>query len=164
MIVGDGPERESLERLSASLGISASVRFSGIIPRSEALSELARSNLLVLPSTCYEQFSTTVLEAMRAGITALVSDRVMNSTLVRDGVTGRFFKSGDPASLAAALRDLLSDPERLRKMGEAAREAFERSDCVPERNLAKLLDAYRTSRERAAAPAARGESASHAVD
>ena len=164
MIVGDGPERESLERLSASLGISASVRFSGIIPRSEALSELARSNLLVLPSTCYEQFSTTVLEAMRAGIPALVSDCVVNSTLLRDGVTGRFFESGNPDSLANALRELLSDPGTLRKMGKAAREAFETSECVPERNLAKLLEAYRTSRERAAAPAARGESASHAVD
>ncbi len=164
VIIGDGPERENLERLSASLGISSSLHFLGSIPRPEALDELAASSLLVLPSKCYEQFSTTILESMRAGIPALVSDCVVNSTLLRDGVTGRFFESGNPDSLANALRELLSDPETLRKMGEAAREAFERSDCVPERNLAKLLDAYRTSRERAAAPAARGESASHAVD
>ena len=146
LIVGDGSDGAALERLADDLGISSSVRFLGSIPRAEALRALASSDLLVLPSLCYEQFSTTVLEAMFAGIPALVSDCAMHSTLLRDGETGTFFRAGDPASLADALRDLLSDPARLRRMGENARAAFERSDCVPDRNLAKLLEAYRSCR------------------
>lgn len=146
LIVGDGSEGAALARLADELGISHSVRFLGSLPRTEALRALATADLLVLPSMCYEQFSTTVLEAMFAGIPALVSDRAMHSTLIRDGETGSLFRAGDPASLAGALRELLSDPERLRAMGAAARAAFERSDCVPDRNLAKLLEAYRSCR------------------
>ena len=163
-VAGSGPEEAALRSLVCESGLSETVRFLGNLPRRSAMDAIATSDLLVFPSIWFETFGLTILEAARNGIPALVSKIGSPATLVRDGVTGRFFESGDPASLAAALRDLLSDPERLRKMGEAAREAFERSDCVPERNLAKLLDAYRTSRERAAAPAARGESASHAVD
>lgn len=160
-IAGDGPEREALEKAAEGLD---NVEFLGHVPKSEAVELMGQASILVLPSRCYETFGLSVIEAACHGTASVVPAGGSPATLVRDGVTGRFFESGDPASLAAALRDLISDPERLRKMGKAAREAFERSDCVPERNLAKLLDAYRTSRERAAAPAARGESASHAVD
>ena len=47
---------------------------------------------------------------------------------------------------ASALRDLLSDPAALRRMGDAARAAFEASDCRPDRNLARLLSVYASAR------------------
>lgn len=141
-IVGSGPEDESLRSLASSLGIASSVRFLGALPREEALRELSVAQLLVLPSRCYEQFSTTVLEAMSNGVPALVSDSVSQSTIVEDDVTGRLFPSGDPVALAASLRSLLADTAELRRMGTAARAAFETSDCRPDRNLARLLDVY----------------------
>lgn len=145
-IVGDGPERVALEGLANDLGISSSVRFLGALPREEALRALASASLLVLPSSCYEQFSTTVLEAMSFGVSVLVSDVARGATIVEDGVTGRFFPAGDFAALAASLRELLSDPAALRRMGDAARAAFEASDCAPSRNLARLLAVYASAR------------------
>lgn len=145
-IIGDGPERAALEGLAAELGIASSVRFLGALPRKAALRELAASDLLVLPSLCYETFGLAVVEAASMGIAAIVPAHSAPSSLVRDGVTGRHFSSGDPVALASALRDLLSDPAALRRMGAAARAAFEASDCRPDRNLARLLSVYASSR------------------
>ena len=145
-IIGDGPERAALEGLAGSLGISSSVSFLGAIPREAALRELSAADLLVFPSLWYEQFAITPLEAMALGVPVLVSDVARSGTIIEDGVTGRLFSSGDPAALAAALRDLLSAPDALRRMGAAARAAFESSACRPDRNLARLLSVYASAR------------------
>ena len=100
----------------------------------------------MFPSLWYEQFAITPLEAMALGVPVLVSDVARSGTVIENGVTGRFFPSGDPAALASALRDLLSDPAALRRMGDAARAAFEASDCRPDRNLARLLSVYASAR------------------
>ncbi len=146
VIIGDGPERVALEGLANDLGISSSVRFLGALPREEALRELAGADLLVFPSLWYEQFAITPLEAMALGVPVLVSDVARGATIVEDGVTGRFFPAGDFAALGASLRAILSDPVSLRRMGDAARAAFEASDCAPSRNLARLLEVYASAR------------------
>ena len=146
VIIGDGPERAALEGLAAELGIASSVRFLGALPREAALRELAASDLLVFPSLWYEQFAITPLEAMALGVPVLVSDVARSGTVIENGVSGRLFPSGDPTALAASLRDLLSDPAALRRMGDAARAAFEASDCRPDRNLARLLSVYASAR------------------
>ncbi len=141
-IVGDGPERPALEAIAAELGISDQVEFTGALPRTDTLARLSSASLLVFPSVWYEQFAITPIEAMSLGVPILVSDVARFGTIVENGVTGRFFPPGDPAALATAIRELLSDPTGLRRMGEAARTAFEASDCVPSRNLKRLLDIY----------------------
>ncbi|MBQ6103959.1 MAG: glycosyltransferase, partial [Kiritimatiellae bacterium] len=113
-IIGEGSEESSLRSLAASLGIASSVSFLGALPRDEALAGLSSASLLVFPSLWYEQFAITPLEAMALGVPVLVSDVARGATIVEDGVSGRFFPAGDPAALAAALRDLLADPAALR--------------------------------------------------
>ena len=142
-IAGDGPERVALEKAAEGL---YNVEFLGQVPKSDIPSLLKSSSLLVLPSRCYEQFSTTVMEAFFNGIPAIVGKSVKHATIVEENVSGRFFESGDPASLANALRDILSDSERLLRMGENAQSSFKRSACVPERNLERLLAMYQSCR------------------
>ena len=146
-IVGDGPERPALEALAESCGISDLVTFTGALPHAEALTVLMTASLLVMPSVWYEQFAITPLEAMALGTPVLVSDSARYGTLVENGVTGQFFKAGDPAALADAFRDLLSSPDVLRRMGEAARTAFQKSDCIPSRNLSGLLSIYTSANQ-----------------
>ena len=141
-IVGDGPERGALESLAGALGLSGRVRFLGALPREDALRALDGAALLVFPSLWYEQFAIAPLEAMSLGVPVLASDIARAGTIVEEGATGRFFRAGDPAALADALRGLLADPAALRRMGDAARAAFEASDCRPDRNLARLLAVY----------------------
>ncbi len=146
VIVGDGPERVALEGLANDLGISSSVRFLGALPREEALHELAGADLLVFPSLWYETFGLTILEAASQGVPAVATNIGGQSSLVQDGITGRLVPPGDSAALAASLRELLSDSASLRRTGDAARAAFEASDCAPSRNLARLLEVYASAR------------------
>ena len=141
-IIGSGPEEDALRSLAASLGIASSVSFLGALPRDQALAALSSASLLVLPSVCYETFGLTVLEAASQGVPAVVTNIGSQASLVQDGITGRLVPPGDPAALAAALRNLLADPVALHRMGAAARAAFEASDCAPARNLARLLAVY----------------------
>jgi glycosyltransferase involved in cell wall biosynthesis len=146
-IVGSGPEEDALRSLTDELGLSDSVRFAGALPREQALAELSSASLLVFPSLWYETFGLTILEAASQGVPAVVTGIGCHASLVQDGVTGRHVPSGDSAALAAALRELLADPAELRRMGAAARAAFESSDCAPSRNLARLLEVYASARD-----------------
>ncbi len=148
-IVGEGSESEALEALADELGLSDSVRFLGALPRDAALAELSSASLLVFPSLWYETFGLTILEAATQGVPSVVTGIGGQSSLVQDGVTGRHVPPGDPAALAVVLRELLVDPVALCRMGEAARAVFEASDCVPARNLVRLLAVYASCAERA---------------
>lgn len=139
LIVGDGPERETLE--SSVRGMS-NVRFLGALPHEEAMQRQAESDVLVLPSRCYETFGLSVMEAAQVGVPSVVPDTGSHASLVEDGVTGRHFRMGSADSLASVLRELLNNPARLRAMGAAAQAAFLASSCIPEKNLSTLLEIY----------------------
>jgi glycosyltransferase involved in cell wall biosynthesis len=67
-----------------------------------------------------------VNEAMLCGCPVAVSDRVgAKYDLVREGETGYVFPSGDKDAMAAILRDVLADPEKGRRLGEAGRKRME---------------------------------------
>ena len=140
--MGDGPERPMLESLATTLGIADRVEFTGALSRPSARAALASASLLVLPSICYETFGLAILEAASLGVPSIVTAIGGQAALVQDGVTGRHVPPGNPPALATALRELLADPASLRSMGDAARTAFEASDCIPRRNLARLERVY----------------------
>lgn len=68
---------------------------------------------------------TVVLEAMACGVPVVVSGTAGMADYVRDGVTGVLVAPGDPVALAAAVRGLLADPARARRIGRAGRLAAE---------------------------------------
>jgi glycosyltransferase involved in cell wall biosynthesis len=82
---------------------------------------LREASLFVLPSI-YEPFGIAPLEAMAAGIPAVLSDAWAFPEMVTPGVNGALVRSGDARDLADQLIELLRDPERLRVMGAAGRK------------------------------------------
>ncbi len=75
-IVGDGPQRRSLERQASRGGRGAAILFHGQVSEPEKLSLLAESDLLVLPADkCNEAFGIVQLEAMACGVPALAFPR-----------------------------------------------------------------------------------------
>jgi glycosyltransferase involved in cell wall biosynthesis len=108
VLVGDGPERESLERRVRDLGLVDRVRFLGSVPREEVLAQLAGARAAVL-SSAWENLPHAAVEALSVG-TPVVSTAVGGvPEVVRDGENGLLVPAGDVSALAAALRRILDD-------------------------------------------------------
>lgn len=122
---GDGPLRGTLEQRARELGISERTRFLGFVNQSQLPAVYRASDLFVLPSV-YEPFGLVVNEAMLCGCPVAISDRVgAKYDLVRVGENGFVFPSGNIDALAAIYRNFLPDPEKRKRMGEAARLRME---------------------------------------
>lgn len=72
-IVGDGPEREGLEKQTRSLGLAGQVRFAGWVPQEQTPDFYRQSDLFCFPSV-REFGGAVVLEAMAAGLPCIVAD------------------------------------------------------------------------------------------
>jgi len=119
--LGEGPDRESIERQVAALGLQERVVLAGF--RSDVPNLLPAFDFLVAPSR-HEGLGTSVLEAMAAGL-AVVATRVAEFEEVLDqGAAGRLVKAGDVEELAAAMTGLAGDaPERMMLAGRARERA-----------------------------------------
>jgi glycosyltransferase involved in cell wall biosynthesis len=107
-LVGDGPDRDALERLASELGVDDAVTFAGRLPEQETLAEIARADMLVLPSFM-EGLPIVLMEAMALGV-PVISSRVAGiPELVSDGKTGLLFAPSDWDELAQCIERLLSD-------------------------------------------------------
>jgi glycosyltransferase involved in cell wall biosynthesis len=121
-IVGDGDLRASYETLAAKTGFGGRMRFFGRVS-DERLAELYRqARVHVLPSVDRsEAFGLVTLAAMASGIPSVVTDLPGVRSVIEQRKTGLVVPPNDAAALAAALRELLSYPERAETMGQAAR-------------------------------------------
>jgi glycosyltransferase involved in cell wall biosynthesis len=124
VLVGDGPDRQQLERLAAELGIADRVVFTGWSDEVRRL--LPTFDVLVQPSR-REGFGIALVEAMLAEVPVVATDAGGMSEVVVDGVTGITVPPDDPDAVAAAAGALLRDLERRRAMGRDGRRiALER--------------------------------------
>ena len=92
----------------------------GAIPHTRMPHELAKMDVLVLPSIV-EGFGLVVLEAMRSAMPVIVSNQVGASDIVVDGESGFVVPAGDSKSLGDAMRFFVENPNQIKVMGEAAR-------------------------------------------
>lgn len=137
--VGTGPLRAELEAEARELGVSEQVHFLGFVNQSQLPRVYRSADLLVLPSE-YEAFGVVVNEAMLCGCAVAASDRAGAAhDLIETGRTGFVFPCGDTEALAGFLRETLPRKERLREMGQAARQRME--TWSPRENIEGLLGA-----------------------
>ena len=119
-LVGDGPERGNLEALARELGISGAVTFTGRLPEEETLAEIARSDLLVLPSFM-EGLPIVLMEAMAVGVPVIASRVAGIPELVEDGATGLLFTPSSWGELASGIDRLLGDETLQVRLAERAK-------------------------------------------
>lgn len=115
LVAGDGAERAALQERAAAM---ATVRFLGA--RDDAAELYAAADLFVLPSH-REGVSNALLEAMATGLPVVVSRAGGNPTVVGEGRAGVLLEADDAGAWAEAIASLLADPDRRRRLGEAAR-------------------------------------------
>jgi UDP-glucose:(heptosyl)LPS alpha-1,3-glucosyltransferase len=155
VVVGAGDEAHFAE-LARRCGADGRVRFTGRL--ADPRPWYAAADVLLLPST-YEAFPLVTLEAAAAGL-AIVAPRINGTDeVVQDGVNG-WFAPADGAAIAARLRELGQDRDRLARMRDAARRTSERYDW--DRIVDRYEDLYgelTDTRPAAAAPEAHGSAA-----
>jgi len=121
VIVGEGPEKATLETQTRELAIQAKVVFAGGISNDEINGYYADADLVVLPSL-KEATSISALEAMSSAKPIVASNVGGLPYLVENGVTGLLVPPSDPEALASAINELLESAGRRELMGRAARE------------------------------------------
>jgi teichuronic acid biosynthesis glycosyltransferase TuaC len=127
LVVGDGPERESLRALAARLGIADRLELTGQLPGDEALARTRRATVFAMPSTD-EAFGVAYVEAMAGWLPAIAAQGEPGPReICAQGGGMTLVPRGDPAALAGALGDMLGDAAALRAAGEQARATVERA-------------------------------------
>jgi glycosyltransferase involved in cell wall biosynthesis len=117
-LIGDGPDRSSLEARARELGITGQVRFLGFRPDAASL-------IVDYRAYCHaaraENFGLTFLEAMAHGVPILSTRTGGTGEVFRDGVEGVTWPLDSPPAAARTLVSLLEDPAELERLGAAGR-------------------------------------------
>lgn len=143
-VVGDGPERERLERLAQEHGLADRVRFAGWLKQEEIAAELRAAQAFVFPSL-REFGGGVVLEAMAAGLPSVIVDYGGPAELVtaESGILLPMVRREELIpKLRAAMADLAGDPARCRRLGRAAARRV-RDEFVWSAKAARLVEMYR---------------------
>ena len=131
---------QSIHQIVARLGLDDRVEWTGFTR--DVASELARLDILALPSLFGEGLPMVLLEAMAAGLPAVVSDVEGASAAVVDGQTGLIVPPGDATRLADSLEALIAGRVDYPAMATAARErhAKEFSDVAMAQGVAQVYE------------------------
>lgn len=114
VIIGEGPERGNLEKLSNDLGLMDNVEFLGFFDNyNDVISNMKSAQVLVLPSI-REGFGMVVLEANACGLPVVVVDHPMNAAkdLIKDNVNG-FIAEISEKSLADKIIKAINSKEKM---------------------------------------------------
>jgi len=118
-VIGDGPDRLSLEALTRGLGLEEKINFLGTLPSAELQLLLPGYAFSVVPSR-FDGWGMAVNESLQAGLPVLVSDCVGASELVSASGAGVVYPMGSEQKLAELIEARLLDSSLLSKERAAA--------------------------------------------
>ncbi|MDG7010642.1 MAG: glycosyltransferase family 4 protein [Nitrososphaerota archaeon] len=128
VVVGDGPERESLEAKAEELGVRDKVSFRGTVKSNLEVVKIYReSAVFVLPSVL-EGEGLAVKEAMAARVPVVAVDSPGSgiADVVKDGVNGYLVPPEEAGPMADRVAGLLLDPGERARVGSEGRKGVER--------------------------------------
>jgi len=144
LLIGDGPERETLQELVTHTNICDCVKFTGMVPYEKIPAYLQIADAFVTASVS-EVHPLTVVEAMAAGLPVLGISSPGISDTIQDGESGYIVAHEDMASFTAKMVRLVREDDYRRQMGETARRAaaeydIERTTVIMEERYRKMID------------------------
>ena len=118
IILGEGEQRKQLEQLIQELGIEQQVMIPGLV--SNPFPILKQCDLFVLSSR-YEGFGNVIIEAMACGLPVISTDCPSGpGEIITSGDNGILVPNQEKDSLAKAMADLMSNPERRQEISAKA--------------------------------------------
>ena len=138
VLVGDGPQAQSLRQVAGELGLMEYVLFAGRVPFDQVPTYLKAADLFAFASVTETQGLVT-LEAMAAGLPVVAVEASGTQDIVEDGAQG-FLVRNDPDDLSNGILKLIDNPEL---MGTFKTDALKKSRAYDNRRLArKMLKVY----------------------
>lgn len=142
-IIGDGPERDTLQALSFELGLERYVEFKG--QQSDPGPSFATASILINTPLMTSDFGAghgnALIEGAFAGCALISYDGSSAGELAITGKTGALIKTGDLPGLTQAIAGMLASPTQARCLGEAAR-ARAQDLFAPNKSLGVIEQAY----------------------
>lgn len=120
-IIGDGDEKENLERQCQELNISSKIQFLGKINNKELPPYYQEASLFVLPSL-NEGMSNAMLEALASGLPIVATDTGGARELIKDGINGYIIKFKNSTDIAEKVEKFLKDNQLGINMGNESRK------------------------------------------
>jgi L-malate glycosyltransferase len=140
---GWGDQREKLEDLALTLGISSQIKFLGRYDHADLPHLLNAASAYVSTSTSDAGIAASTAEAMSCGALCVVSDNSENNLWIESGVNGLLFETGSPQDLADKLVQMLSleKSRRDQMKGRARQKIIESNDLSVE--MSKVAVVYK---------------------
>ena len=126
--------QDYIDRMQATAQGDPRITFAGAYAAEDAARVFADMDVLLVPSTWYENTPFVVLEAFAAGVPVLASDLGGLREVVREGDNGALFSAGDAAALRAKIAEIAADPTW-----------FARLQFTPAASIAANYDVFRTA-------------------
>jgi glycosyltransferase involved in cell wall biosynthesis len=124
VVVGDGPQRRSLEELAVELGLKLRIHWTGWVEYAQLGEFLEQADVLVLP-TLEDTWGMVVLEGMAVGKAILCSKWAGAAEMVVHGDNGYVFDPYQPESLAEFMKKFCDDPKLAPSMGARSKKLIE---------------------------------------
>jgi glycosyltransferase involved in cell wall biosynthesis len=148
VLIGDGPLRGELERITAELDID--VEFAGFLPLADVRDRIGAATAVVVPSVTAadgdsEGLPTVILEAQAMGTPVIATRHAGNAEGVAEGRSALLVAEKDVPGLARAIRTFLDRPDAVNSFGSAGRDYVQanfRLDMQVE-GLERIYDAAR---------------------
>ncbi len=119
---GSGPLQEEL---AAAADADPRLVPLGSLDRRALVEEFGRARAVLFPSIWREPFGLAIVEAFATATPVIAARFGAPADIVEDGVTGLFFRPGDPADLAERVRWATAHPDEMAAMGRRARREYE---------------------------------------
>jgi glycosyltransferase involved in cell wall biosynthesis len=129
-IAGTGPEEAQLRAVAARERVEGRVDFLGPLRPERVWQEMSAASIVVVPTRAAEGFCFVAVEAAQLARPVVAARTGGLPETVVDGVTGDVVEPDDVAALAGAIDALLDDPDRARRLGEAAQRRAVQYDAM----------------------------------
>ena len=128
-IIGEGIERENLERLINELGIQEKIELPGAVSFNELVEQYKKATIFVMSSTPSpvgtDGLPTVIIEAMAMGLPVIGTNHAAIPEIIENNRTGLLVQPNNPISLSLAISELISNLELCSQLSRNAREKVE---------------------------------------
>ncbi len=112
-----------LPKMATDIKFCSAIKLHNQPTQSEIDKIVAKSNLVIVPSLCYENSPIAITKAQMAGTAVLASRLGGIPELIKQAETGWLFEPGNKEEFTKLLTELIKNPEQLAKVGELAKSS-----------------------------------------